>query len=469
MLTRIMRIMAAVLGVMLAASFVSAQQPDVIVGTIPFPNHAWGKQTLAFDVNNTTTYLKFLTVETDISCEGSYVNPRRISRSQFIVLPEGTTTLTPQLEIPANYGSMKLWIRIYDVVDTLDDLSLGTQIFEQPFHIQFARPDAMIPYFQERISMPPAIGDHGFFDNEFARVFPFMLQEGKSVAEIAGLADTDTLFVNDLVRQLIDLRFLYERQGTLEIKAPLITLEIAKEGRALADRYADKLAGIITEQLPDRFRVIDSLTKAGALTGDSNNFYAGAQLIYRPYPLVTAVCLWRELGTQFVVGQGPFEVFNNTDPCHGDIRPYLYLTQGGDHFNGHQYYEAEASQSGVHIRFGDTIPRVDCEPGFEHSPKSREGAGWQFPQEYAAESFLIDTTTNLPVCRAILRTTEYVLMDAADDLKKMADSHDAGLYSAGLRYWFWDLTATLITDKLIEAGTIARLGNGQYRIIPKLK
>jgi len=107
---------------------VSAQEPEpeVIVGETGFPKNAWGKQNLSFEVTNQTDWLKFLVVE------GSYATPHRVTRTNFILEPFAKLTVDPELEIPGNYGQMVLWLRIYDVVDTLDDMSLGVQLFEQP-------------------------------------------------------------------------------------------------------------------------------------------------------------------------------------------------------------------------------------------------------------------------------------------------------------------------------------------------
>jgi len=452
---------------LLAVSTAAAQQPDIVVGKIPFPEREWGRQNLAFQVTNVTPALKFLTVETDIAFEGSYVNPRRVTRTNFMVMPESSTQITPELEIPSNYGNLKLWIRIFDVVDTLDDISLGQQVFEQPFHIKFPAPETILPYFQEKISLPPAIGDHGLFDNEFARLLPIMLAEGKSVTEIADLAQTDTAFVRTTADLLVNGNYLKYQDGVYSPVIPVIGLDFAKDGRKLADSLSDRLVRLITDQLPEGRRVLDSLVKAGSLSGDSNNFYEGAQLLYRPYPLVTTVCLWRELGSRFVMGQGPLVVFYNTDPCHGDIRMFMYLVQGGDYYNGHQYYDADIVHNGLNVRFGDTTPRVVCDPGFERIPKSRENAGWNFPKEFAADSYLMDSTFVLPVCRAILSGGDAILRDGLSGLRDLSNKHGLEQFVAGTRYWFWDLTATLITDKLLEAGTLTRIGNGQYRILAK--
>ena len=37
----------------------------------------------------------------------------------------------------------------------------------------------------------------------------------------------------------------------------------------------------------------------------------------------------------------------------------------------------------------------------------------------------------------------------------------------GVRYWFWNLVATRTINKMVEAGKLNRIGNGQYRFLLK--
>ena len=113
----------------LLAGSLAAQQPELVVGSIDFPERAWGNQELPFEVTNNTDWLKFLVIEAHVGFEGSYVNPHRVTRTN-VVLEPGKLAVEVDLVVPSNYGLMTLWLRIYDVVDTLDDLTLGTKIFE---------------------------------------------------------------------------------------------------------------------------------------------------------------------------------------------------------------------------------------------------------------------------------------------------------------------------------------------------
>jgi hypothetical protein len=230
MLGKTMKMMLVPIWLGLVSGAVAAE-PEVIVGEIGFPKHVWGIQDLPFKVTNKTDWLKFLIVETEVGFEGSYVNPHRIVRTNFVLEPSGVTEVVPKIEVPPNFGQMTLWVRLFDVVDTLDDIALGTKVFEQPFKIKFRMPDGIYPYFQERITLPPLVGYHGLFDNELVRLIMVMVTEGKKLSEIAALCGADTAYVNSIATQMDAARYLKRGGDSCWTQLPVITTEEAKAGR----------------------------------------------------------------------------------------------------------------------------------------------------------------------------------------------------------------------------------------------
>ncbi len=452
-----------------AAAGISAQEPDVevVVGEISFPKNVWGKQNLEFEVTNKTDWLKFLVVETDVTFEGSYVKPHRVVRSNFILEPSLRISVNPEVEIPGNYGQMVLWLRIFDVVDTLDDMSLGVQLHEQPFRVRFRTPEAVQPYFEERLSLPPMVGSHGTLDNEFERLLLFMLGEGKSLEEIAEICQTDIAFVQETAKGLAGAHLLRPADGVYKPVVPVITSDHAVAGRELADRASDQLAAILTENLSGRRALMDSLARAGVYSNDSANFAEGGTLLYTPYPLVAGLYLWRTLGQMFITGSKPLNIFERTDPCNAKVRAYTYLVQGGDYYVGHHYYLINQSRGGFSAHFGDQIPEVTCRPGFEKKIPARQNSDWSYTTSYSPDAFVFDTMLVNPALRMLDKGVEEVLRSISAELRQLnSDFGHEGL-SLGARYWFWNLTASRIVDKMLEAGTLVRPGNGQFRLMEK--
>jgi len=157
---------------------------------------------------------------------------------------------------------MVLWLRIYDVVDTLDDMSLGVQLFEQPFRIKFRTPEAVLPYFEKRLSLPPMVGEHGMLDNEFERLMLLMLSEGKTLDEIAQICDADSGFVQEVSKDMAGGRLIRKVDGVFQPVVSVITSDYAADGRELADKASDQLAALLTDNLSGRRRLMDSLAQA---------------------------------------------------------------------------------------------------------------------------------------------------------------------------------------------------------------
>ncbi|MCX6835609.1 MAG: hypothetical protein NTW07_10845 [candidate division Zixibacteria bacterium] len=465
MLIRSKRLIITLVAALTAAN-VAAQEPEVVVGEIAFPQHVWGMQTLPFEVTNNTDWLKFLVVETDGAFEGSYVNPHRVVHTTFILEPLARTTVESKLEIPPNYGQLKLWLRIYDVVDTLDDPGLGTLVFEQPFSIKFHLPETVMPYFQDRISLPPMAGNHGLLDNEFARLMLLLLQENKTVPEIASICQTDTSFVKIVAEQMVSEKYLKKDQDKYSVNVPIINKAYAESGRKLADRISDRLAETIAANLTHRRSVIDSLVKAGVYSGDSTRFVEGGTLLYRPYPLIGGLYLWQVLGQMFIIGSRPLNIFEDTDPCNARIGPYLYLVQGGDYFNGHHFFEAQPN-GGYESRFGDSVPVVTCLPGFEKAYVARESVDWNYPSAYSPDMYLYDSTFINPMLRTIDVGVEPIMLDAMTELRKINSQFYTTDLMMATRYWFWNLTASLTLEKLVAGKAVTRTGNGQYKYMEK--
>jgi hypothetical protein len=458
-----------ILLILSVSAAVFAQEPEVIVGEIGFPQRVWGIQTLPFEVTNNTDWLKFLIVETDAQFEGSYVNPHRVVHANFVLEPAARIKVEPKLEIPPNYGRLTFWVRIYDVVDTLDDMALGTLLFEQPFMLRFHTPEAVIPYFQERITLPPLVGQHGLFDNEFARLLLVLFGEGKTLPEAADLCQADTAYVSEVVGDLAAAGFLTAQGDSYSVAVPVISRAYAEAARPLADRISERLVSRITENLALRHHVIDSLVAAGVYTGDSTNFLEGGTVLYQPYPLVAGLYLWQVLGQKFISGQASLEIFRNTNECDPRIGPYMYVVQGGDYFNGHHYYSATATRGGYNSHFGDSIPEIECKPGFEKKRVLRENADWNFASESRPESFVYDASLVNPMLRRLDDGIEEILLDASGQLADINKQFLHGDLAMGTRYWFWNLTASRTLDQLVASGALIRTGNGQFKFMEKQK
>jgi hypothetical protein len=141
----------------------------------------------------------------------------------------------------------------------------------------------------------------------------------------------------------------------------------------------------------------------------------------------------------------------------------MYMTLGGDYFNGHHYYAALALRSGYNSQFGDSVPSIVCKPGFEHKFQLNENIDWSYGRGYTPEVFPYDTTLVSPILRAMDEGVQPILDSALQDLRQISKGYRSSDLPMAVRYWFWNLTASLTLDKMTKSGSLKRTGNGQYK------
>jgi len=443
--------------------------PEILVGVIDFSSLRWGWQTASFEVTNNGSDLKFLAIELEVQFAGSYLNPNRRTRTYCILQPLESKTLTPAIYIPGNYGTTQLTVALYDVVDTLDLLLPTQRFFQQPFSIKFGIPDEMLPYVNEKITMPPRAEHHPDFDNEFSRALLFLLNEGKSAAEIAAMAVAESSFVNETIRNLADKDYLTKTNDGYRTAFPIISVKEAEDAKALAVLFADTLAALIKKNMSLYAKVLDSLIAASAVDKDSNAFFDGGAVLYRPYPVVSALLLWFELGQRFIVPSAPLRIYDGTDLCNAHIPQYMYAVQGGDAFNGTHFYDQSSGDGDLEILYGDVVPVIECPEDYVLKAQLMEKVEWQYGRQFLPESFMLDTSVVRPVLEALARGTNGLLRDAHDKLQDVSLRHGHENIMNGESYWFWNLVATRVVRKLVDMGVVSRQGNGQFRLsaLPK--
>ncbi|MEA3297211.1 MAG: hypothetical protein U9R56_05045 [candidate division Zixibacteria bacterium] len=455
-------LMLLVMSVIVPAGNVSCEEPKIVVGDVDLPMR-WGTQQAVFKVTNKTEGVRFLTIEVEVQFEGSYLNPNRRVRSHFLLLPMTTEVISPTVYIPGSYGRAKATITIYDVVDTLDALLPGQKFFQQYFSMMFHPPEAVFDYQQEVVTLPPRVENHYVFDSEFSRIFLLMLNEGKSLEKIADITAADLVFVKETLEAMIAKRYVIMKDSTAVIQFPVITVKEAEQAKQLAERTSDSLAQMIQSNFPRYWQAIDSLVADGVMSADSNVFLNGGTVLYRPYPVVSALVLWFDLGQKFITRSAPLLIYDHTDLCNADIPFYMYAVQGGDYFNGTHFYKLSIGNNYLQIFYGDSPPHIDCDENFILQKRLGRKVRWTYSDGHLPESFVVDTAVVRPALNALTGDADSLLWQTYLDLRDIAVEYGHKKAAFGIRYWFWNLVATRTLVKLTSEGIVERRGNGQYK------
>lgn len=441
----------------------SAEEGDVAVGDVDISNLTWGDQTLKIELENKTDIRKYIITHTDLSFEGTYVNPSFRVKTVYVLEPMQKLEVAPTFTIPGNYGTVTIDLALYDVVDTLDEIMPWTKFYEQPFIIKFTPSDEALSYLQEKITFPPRVNVHPYFNNEFVRILFKMLNEGKSVAEIATINKCSEKFVQSQIDFYMQSKKLTKTDNGYTTTFPFISKSEAEAGRKIADQVSDKLSAIIAENLKSYQSTVDSLADAKLFPKDKYDFLTGATLMYSPTPFVSTLSLWFELGRKFITRSAPLLIYDNTDICNANIPQYMYMVDGGDYVNGTQFFGLFYGDNQYSILFSEDALQVKCQENFESTQPKKSGI-WEYDYDRLPEFYIIDSSDTRPLIDMTVKGCDEVLNQAYEELKNNAIAHGHPKAYIGHRYWFWNLTATLTLNKLYKNGALTKQGSGYYRL-----
>lgn len=453
-----------VMAVVIGGSAV-AQQAEIVVGEITIPSLRWGPQSVKMDVTNNADYHKIVSVITSIEFEGIYLDPAVQYRSNFFVEPGKTTTLAPRIVVPGNYGKADILVQVYDVIDTLDQLLSYQKMAEQPFTIRYALPDELLPYFQEGVSFPPMVSNSLDFNTEFSRLAVVLFNEGKSVQEIADMAQCDTNHVSFFLQELVGREYAHQTEEGIKITFPVITTGEAVEGRAFAEEIADDLTALVETNFPKHTQALKDLAAEGRLDDNADDFMHGGSVLYYTWPTVAGLFFWFDLAQDFInPPRKILSIYRGTDFCHARIPDYMYAVQGGPYYNGSVFYTLELAHNNMDIVFMDSVPDVGCVQGFEKYSKLMPGVQYGYEEGIEIEPFTLDTIVVNDALQRGLRTGIDELMDrVTTGLTAIAQKHGHDELTVGHRFWFWRLVTSRAMIKLDEKDIIKRRGNGRFR------
>ncbi len=443
-----------------------AQKSEIIkydVSEYDLGSLGWGRHNVQLKLINTEEYIQFVTVVTRVSFRGEKYSPERKLVGNYALYGNDTVSTQALFWVPGNYGEINYELLLYHVIDTLDEL-LDYQIFFRDSGSYSIKPPAGIkPYLQKKITLPPMVGRHMDLDYDFSRVMPFLVSENKSAGEIAEMAGCDSSFVIDHL-EYMSTRGYYRKEGNRFRSAiPAINKSEAAESKKLAIEIADKITSKLSVNIDSYWEVLDTLVEAGKIVNDSDAFMDGGSVLYRPYPVVTALSLWFDMGRSFITGTAPFNLFDRTDFCNAQIPYYMYMIEGNEIVGGNCFYAMITRGNSYQIIYGDTIPQITCPLGFMFAPMAGVEVQWEYEKEYFPESFMVDSATVRPMLVHLRTGIDPIMAEAFNKLTKISQSYNKAFLLFGHRWWFWNLVATRVIENLTESGKLTRRGNGQYR------
>ncbi len=443
---------------LMAASAVSA---DFTVGKVSLSSKSWGNQTATFKIENTGAIYKTVVALSDVTFSGGLLNPRRVERKIILIAPEESAEVELPVTIPGEFGNCNVRVRLFDVVDTLDQLLPTQQFYDDTTTFTFEMSPELKKIISEYIHVPAFVENNDHFDNSFIRVLLYLIYLGKSSGDIAELCNADPTFVEYSIAFLEGEGYLKITGGGLTPTFTVINTELAQKARPAIDKAIEDLYQLLLINVPRYENNVRALVAEGILTSNPEDLIDPGSVLHHKYPVVLGLFLWHTLGNKYINDGEPFDIFEDSDPCNAMMGDYMYLVNAGEKDFGRGFYYAV---DGAKQRFycGIRPMPIQCDPKYRDFAKKERKPAWSFDRSHSAVFYTYtDMKVQIPVSM-LNKGTESIISKLQYDVDKVFNTDNQGAYIKGARYWCWNLVVQELVEKLEAKKIIEQEGEGTF-------
>ncbi len=439
----------------LIAAVAGAQQPSLEILQLTPPEWNWGSQAINLTVANRADHVKFLVIKTDLDFVEPGLKSHREHRFSTYVETGSQINIAPVVAVPGNYGSAQVRIRCYDVVDTLDLILPGQEMFDTTLHFKIEMPESAREWVKRRVALPPRVEQHPFFEDQYSRMLIQFIAAGLSEAAMDSITGCGIPYIHTVNGQMRRHGYIRLGETAYELTFAFISLPEATSGKTLAMKTAGSLATVITENLGRYDGTIDSLVQAGAIVDDPRDIMGSSGLIHDHTVMVSALLLWFDLGSRFVTDGNPLMIYDRTDICNASNMNFMYAVQAGEGLTGRHFFAMLPERAGTRIMYSDYPLELQCSGNFPSRPGVAAKAKWRYDDGDQAKFYALSSGAVRPLLAVLRSGTGEVLEEAGTELKSLAAGYGREALTTGYKYWFWNLVATNTVDLLKERQVIA--------------
>ncbi len=455
-MSRLKKISVATLVLMFVLVHNVSGEDDFKVGPIEMPEIAWGSNIASFKLTYTGGDYKFIAAAAHAEFGEGKLKPSRKFVKNFFMTPESEIDIELPIPVPAAYGKGMVTIKLYDVVDTLDELFESQVFFTKEIPFNFKAPQNLIDEVGFDIALPPLMENNALFDNPLARVAPVLLSRGKSIDEIASLCNTTPDNIRAVLEVLREEKFIVIAGEKVRPSFMVIEEEAVSQLRPFIDSTVAKLYDKIVGNFPVFDSALAGMIESGEVTSDPHDALGGSAVLHHKYPLVMTFLLWNLLGRSFITGGTPFDIFADSDPCNGRMGKFFYMVPSGKKNIGKTFYYQTtiAEQETAYCGYGEY--EMVCDPNYREKARNNIPVRWFFSRESREVVYFFDTGVLLKPVSLLMQDTGEPVDSLRTAIDKALDGYMYKQYGEGARYWCWNLVVTQLMDKLVENGIIQK-------------
>ncbi|MCP4703157.1 MAG: replication protein [candidate division Zixibacteria bacterium] len=437
---------------------------DLKVSDVTLSSTNWGDQTASFNLSNMGEDYKFVVAVSEISnVDGTGESPKFTKKAYFIE-PSSEQELVLPITISAGYGKIEIGIKLYDVIDTLDQVFDSQMFFTKVIPVEFKVSDKMKNEILDDLTFPKFVENNDLFDDYFSRMLLTLLYNKKSTKEIAELCGTDITFINSIINEYSEAGIISVNGTSAKINFMAIDKNHAEMIVPVVNKTIENLYGVLSNNFQAYDDAISSLVSQGRLTADKFDALDMGAILYQKYPVTLGLFLWDILGREFVNDGHPFNIFEGSDPCNAVMGDYMYMMVGAENYIGDSYYYSTGDSNNNVIYCGLGNPNFICPSNYRESAKKKRPVRLGFDFKNPDKIYLFNDEK--------IREPLSVLMDGTIESVEKLKSDMANIFAGtyfdtnhkGARYWCWDMVVTKLMAKLVENNVIEKDNTHLYRL-----
>lgn len=455
---------AAVFAIIVMALSVYAQAADFDITDVAISNMAWGNQTISFNVKSNTDQMAFLTTVIWLGYSGEDLVPQRVVQKSIFMEPMAAVKMELPVGVVGNYGTCRINVGIYQVVDTLDQILESQKIFSHDFTQSFPMPAGLREATGGGLMVPAYVDKTTVFDNHMGRVLAFFLYQGKSVREIAELTGASEEFIRQGIDTLESYGYAKKEGDRPVLTFNVITRDRFNKLRPAIDAAVTGLVDVLKANLPVYDSTVRALVEQGVVTAQKDNLIDPGSVLHHKHPVVLCLFLWNVLGREFVNGGNDFNIFQLSDPCNAFMGDFMHLVGGPPENMGAGYYYYIADRDTYQMHCGTSHMPILCMPNYRQRFLEHKRIDWSFVRDSSAVFYTYtDEKAQIPVSMLMDGATPYV-----ENLKKIIEQEfsvpQENRYLLGVKYWCWNLVVGEVMNELELSGLVEREGYGFYSL-----
>ncbi len=407
----------------------------------------WGPQEISVDVRNNSGDYKFFVVRTETRSPLRRFGGVRHFTSNYIFVPDEEKSVKFTVDVPENLTYYTLQLGFFAVVDTLDDLALGKEIYDHIYTLTPPTPAGLVDYEKSLPKAGSVLKYNASLKTDLALLIHKSLQQRSSIGALSKKLGVPFAVLSRIIRSMEEFGIV-KANGDNTYQSALTTIEglPADEINSLIDTFADSFAEAIGKAMPKFIEKRQKMMDAGLITQGKKETLEGTGMMHHLFPLVGGIVMWEEVGSEFLIrGEGPPQIISLDAPCDMVTEGYGYILLDSSLRDGGEFYYYDPSSR--RRVFGDHVPAVMCT---RRIPTANMAPNYFLPSKETALMYTHDIDRVEDAVKLLTKPLIPIRKKFSSKVESIFKKSGVELLPAH-RFWLWNRLVTITVRRLVDA------------------